>query len=104
MLQNLVLRSASSRVSKDGAASGASWFETAQGRLLTMRGEKLFPRALVVNALGLAKRPLQRLGRHRLDARGDADRVLDKNRNLLGLACDSVAVPVFVTRFRKPRH
>ena len=34
----LILRRASSRVSKDEARSVASWFETAQGRLLTMRG------------------------------------------------------------------
>jgi hypothetical protein len=33
----LILRSASSRVSKDEARTVAAWFETAQVRLLTMR-------------------------------------------------------------------
>src|SRR5947199_257408 len=80
------------------------WFETALGRLLTIRSKKLFLRALVVNASGLAKRALQRLGGHGLDARGDADRVLDEGRDLIGLNSQSVAVPVFGARFRQHRH
>ncbi|KRR09460.1 hypothetical protein CQ10_13465 [Bradyrhizobium valentinum] len=37
-LPDLILRSASSRVSKDEGPDGAAWFETALTRLLTMRG------------------------------------------------------------------
>ena len=36
-LSTFILRSGVSRVSKDAAISGASWFETALARLLTMR-------------------------------------------------------------------
>jgi hypothetical protein len=48
----LILRSAK-RVSKDGATSRASWFETALARLLTMRGES-YARGLRLSSIHLA--------------------------------------------------
>jgi hypothetical protein len=39
-LANLILRSALLRASRRMAASGLSWFETAQARLLTMRRQQ----------------------------------------------------------------
>src|ERR1700682_1539222 len=83
------------RVSKDEAGGRASWFETAQARLLTMRGEKSSLRPLVEYALGFAERALQRLGRHGPDARGDANGVLDMGGDPLGVFDEPGAGPAF---------
>src|SRR5258706_3340431 len=64
----------------------------------------LFLRPLVEYALGLAERALQRLGRHRLDARGYADGVLDIGGGPLGVIEEPAAVPALRGRFRQHRH
>src|SRR5216684_7925030 len=61
-------------------------------------------RPLVVNTLGFAERTLQRVGRDNHDPRRDADRVLDENRDLLGMRRKAAAVPVLGARFRQDHH
>ena len=79
-------------------ATGTGWGHSAFGR---RRHRHFLPRRqelpfwpLVVNTLRLAERALQRLGRHRLDARRYADGVLDEGRDLLGMLGQAAAVPV----------
>src|SRR5260221_7513806 len=67
----------------------------------------LLPRPLVVHALGLAERALQRVGRDDSDRRGDADGVLDVQADLLGVVGQTATVPALGPRFgvdRQPVH
>src|SRR5260370_16855057 len=64
----------------------------------------LFLRPLVEYAPGLAERALQRFGRHRLDARGYADGVLDIGGGPLGVLDEPAAVPLLGARFRHHPH
>src|SRR5437762_14007977 len=74
-------------------------------RLLTMRGETELPfRPLVVNTFRLAERAFQRIGRDGLDAGGDADGVLDEDRDLFGMRGQAAAVPAFGAGFGEHGH
>src|SRR5206468_11409423 len=67
-------------------------------------GQNSFLRSLVEYTLGLAERALQRFGRHRLDACGYADGVLDIGGDPLGVFEESAAIPAFGTCFRQHCH
>ena len=60
--------------------------------------------SLVMNALRLAERTLQRVGRDGPHLRGDADRILDVRRNPLGVITQPAAVPALGARFGNDRQ
>src|SRR3954449_8846494 len=64
----------------------------------------LFLWSLVDDAPGFAERAFQRVRRHRLDAGGDADGVLDMGGDPFGVLAEPAAVPALRARLRQHHH